>query len=194
MYSYIKGMIVEKNENSIIIDNNGIGYEIYTSSRALEKLQNVGEIATILTYQNVKEDEISLYGFYSKAEKNMFLNLITVNGIGPKSALGILSSIELKDLEMAIISGDSKILSKLKGIGPKTAERVVLELRDKIEQTESFEMVSVNKNNKEMEDAISVLEGLGLSRIDAVKRVREVSDINDTAEIIIAKVLKGRNV
>lgn len=194
MYSYIKGMIVEKNENSIIIDNNGIGYEIYTSSRALEKLQNVGEIATILTYQNVKEDEISLYGFYSNAEKNMFLNLITVNGIGPKSALGILSSIELKDLEMAIISGDSKILSKLKGIGPKTAERVVLELRDKIEQTESFEMVSVNKNNKEMEDAISVLEGLGLSRIDAVKRVREVSDINDTAEIIIAKVLKGRNI
>ena len=194
MYNYIKGIIISKQDNTVIVDNNGIGYEIHTSTRAMDKLPMENEVATVLTYQVVKEDEISLYGFYSKAEKNMFLNLITVNGVGPKSAITILSSIDLKDLEMAIINGDSKILSKLKGIGSKTAERMVLELKDKIEQSESFEVINSSSNNKEMEDAISALEGLGLTRIDAVKRVREVSDNNDTAEVIIAKVLKGRNV
>lgn len=194
MYNYIKGIIISKQDNTVIVDNNGIGYEIHTSTRAMDKLPMENEVATVLTYQVVKEDEISLYGFYSKAEKNMFLNLITVNGVGPKSAITILSSIDLKDLEMAIINGDSKILSKLKGIGSKTAERMVLELKDKIEQSESFEVINASSNNKEMEDAISALEGLGLTRIDAVKRVREVSDNNDTAEVIIAKVLKGRNV
>ncbi len=194
MYNYIKGVIEDKQDNLVIIDNNGIGYEIHTSNNALEKLPNIGDVAKVLTYQVVKEDEISLYGFYSKEEKNMFLNLISVNGIGPKMAIGVLSSISLQDLEMAIISGDSKLIKKLKGIGPKTAERIVLELRDKIETNSSFEMVNSNSNSKEMEDAISALEGLGLTRIDAVKRVREVSLQDDTAEIIIAKVLKGRSI
>ncbi len=194
MYNYIKGIIVNKQDNLVIVDNNGIGYEIHTSNNALEKLPDINEVATILTYQVVKEDEISLYGFYSKEEKSMFLNLISVNGIGPKMAIGVLSSISLRDLEMAIVSGDSKIIKKLKGIGPKTAERIVLELKDKIETNSSFEMVSSNSNSKEMEDAISALEGLGLTRIDAVKRVREVSSNEDTAEIIIAKVLKGRSI
>ena len=193
MYSYIKGIIVDKQDNLVIIDNNGIGYEIHTSNNALEKLPDINEMATVLTYQVVKEDEISLYGFYSKEEKNMFLNLISVNGIGPKMAIGVLSSISLRDLEMAIVSGDSKIIKKLKGIGPKTAERIVLELKDKIETNTTFEMVNTNSNSKEMEDAISALEGLGLTRIDAVKRVREVSSQEDTAEVIIAKVLKGRS-
>lgn len=194
MYNYIKGVIEDKQDNLVIIDNNGIGYEIHTSNNALEKLPNIGDVAKVLTYQVVKEDEISLYGFYSKEEKNMFLNLISVNGIGPKMAIGVLSSISLQDLEMAIISGDSKLIKKLKGIGPKTAERIVLELKDKIETNSSFEMVNSNSNSKEMEDAISALEGLGLTRIDAVKRVREVSSQDDTAEIIIAKVLKGRSI
>ena len=194
MYNYIKGVIEDKQDNLVIIDNNGIGYEIHTSNNALEKLPNIGDVAKVLTYQVVKEDEISLYGFYSKEEKNMFLNLISVNGIGPKMAIGVLSSISLQDLEMAIISGDSKLIKKLPGIGPKTAERIVLELRDKIETNSSFEMVNSNSNSKEMEDAISALEGLGLTRIDAVKRVREVSLQDDTAEIIIAKVLKGRSI
>ena len=194
MYSYIKGIIVEKQDNLVIIDNNGIGYEIHISNSSLEKLPNEGQVATVFTYQNVKEDEISLYGFCSKAEKNMLLNLISISGIGPKMAIGVLSSIELRDLEMAIISGDAKIIKKLKGIGPKTAERIVLELKDKIEANTTFEMINTNSNNKEMEDAISALEGLGLSRIDAVKRVREVSSNDDTAESIVAKVLKGRNV
>lgn len=193
MYNYIKGIIVEKQDNLLILDNNGIGYEIHTSNNDLEKFPNEGEITTVLTYQNVKEDEISLYGFYNKAEKNMFLNLISVNGIGPKIAIGILSSISLKDLEMAIISKDTKIIKKLKGIGAKTAERIVLELKDKIETNTTFEVITSNSNSLEMDDAISALEGLGLTRIDAVKRVREVSSSEDTAEEIIAKVLKGRN-
>ena len=194
MYSYIKGIIVEKQDNLVIIDNNGIGYEIHISNSSLEKLPNEGEVATVFTYQNVKEDEISLYGFCSKSEKNMFLNLISISGIGPKMAIGVLSSISLRDLEMAIVSGDSKIIKKLKGIGPKTAERIVLELKDKIETNTTFEMINTSSNNKEMEDAISALEGLGLTRIDAVKRVREVSSQEDTAETIVAKVLKGRSI
>ena len=114
MYNYIKGVIEDKQDNLVIIDNNGIGYEIHTSNNALEKLPNIGDVAKVLTYQVVKEDEISLYGFYSKEEKNMFLNLISVNGIGPKMAIGVLSSISLQDLEMAIISGDSKGLKQQK--------------------------------------------------------------------------------
>ena len=192
MYNYIKGIIVSKETGLAVIENNGIGYEINMSALALEKLPFEGENATIHTYQVVKEDEISLYGFYSKAEKNMFLNLISVNGIGPKMAIGILSNINLEDLEMAIISGDSKILGKVKGIGGKTAERIVLELKDKIEKTSSFEVISNNDNSKEMEDAIVVLESLGISRIDAVKRVRALATKTDKAEDIIAKVLKDR--
>lgn len=192
MYNYISGSLVEKQDGFIVVDNAGIGYEIRVSNQALDKMPTIGEYIKIYVFQNVKEDEISLYGFYNLNEKNMFLNLIEVNGIGPKMAMGVLSSVRLQDLEMAIISGDHKTLSKLKGIGAKTAERIVLELKDKLQKNQMFEVIESQANNVEMEDAIMALEGLGLNRIDAVKRVREVATSSDKAEEIVAKVLKGR--
>lgn len=192
MFNYIKGEVVSKEDGLLVLENNGIGFEIYVSNQAIMNLPAEGQNAFVYTYQNVKEDEISLYGFYCKEEKDMFLKLIEVNGIGPKMALGILSNIALTDLEIAILNQDTKILSKVKGIGGKTAERIVLELKDKIEKSAHFEFVKESANSKEMEDAISGLEMLGVARIDAVKQVRLLAKPNDKAEEIIEKVLKSR--
>lgn len=192
MFNYIKGEVISKENGILVLENNGIGFEISVSNQAMANLPVEHEKALVYTYQNVKEDEISLFGFYCKEEKNMFLKLIDVNGIGPKMALGILSNITLTDLEIAILNQDAKILSKIRGIGGKTAERIVLELKDKIEKTQHFEFVKDSANSKEMEDAISGLEMLGISRIDAVKQVRLLSKPNDKAEEIIEKVLKSR--
>ena len=192
MFNYIKGEVISKENGILVLENSGIGFEINVSNQAMANLPLEHEKALVYTYQNVKEDEISLFGFYCKEEKNMFLKLIDVNGIGPKMALGILSNITLTDLEIAILNQDAKILSKIKGIGGKTAERIVLELKDKIEKTQHFEFVKDSANSKEMEDAISGLEMLGISRIDAVKQVRLLSKPDDKAEEIIEKVLKSR--
>lgn len=191
MYNFIKGKVVSIENNILVIENNGIGYEILVSSYSANKLLENEEVK-IFTYLNVREDEMSLYGFSSLQEKNMFLNLTTVNGIGPKMAIGILSNISLADLQLAIVNQDTKILGKVKGIGAKTAERIVLELKEKVEQISVVESINSSVNGKEMEDAIFALETLGLTRIDAVKRVRMVAEYNDKAEDIIAKVLKDR--
>lgn len=190
MYNFIKGKIFSKENGLLILENNGIGYEINVSNNAIDKLPMEGEEVKVLTYLQVREDEMSLYGFYSKAEKDMFLNLITVNGIGPKMAIGILSNVGLSDLQMAIVNQDTKILSKIKGIGAKTAERIILELKEKISTTEDIEFVENKNANKEIQDAIFALESLGMQRIDAVKSVRQVAENTDKAEDIIAKVLK----
>lgn len=190
MYNFIKGKIISKENGLLILENNGIGYEINVSNNAIDKLPMEGEEVKVLTYLLVREDEMSLYGFYSKAEKDMFLNLITVNGIGPKMAIGILSNVGLSDLQMAIVNQDTKILSKIKGIGAKTAERIILELKEKISTTEDIEFVENKNANKEIQDAIFALESLGMQRIDAVKSVRQVAENTDKAEDIIAKVLK----
>lgn len=193
MYNYIKGTVISKENNILIVENNGIGYEIVVSNYAIQNLPIEGETTQVLTFLNVREDEMTLYGFYNKFEKEMFLHLISVNGIGPKMAIGILSNINISDLQMAIINQDAKILSKVKGVGGKTAERIVLELKEKVASMQQVESINAITDNKEIQDAIFALEALGLQRIDAVKRVRLVAEFNDKAEDIIAKVLKDRN-
>lgn len=192
MYNYIKGTVISKENNILIVENNGIGYEIVVSNYAIQNLPIEGETTQVLTFLNVREDEMTLYGFYNKFEKEMFLHLISVNGIGPKMAIGILSNINISDLQMAIINQDAKILSKVKGVGGKTAERIVLELKEKVASMQQVESINAITDNKEIQDAIFALEALGLQRIDAVKRVRLVAEFNDKAEDIIAKVLKDR--
>lgn len=195
MYNYIKGEIIEKLENFIILENNGIGYEINVSLNTLDMCGNVGDIVKIFTYYNVKEDDISLYGFYTLEEKSMFSNLITVSGIGPKMALQILSGAKLSDINVAISSGDVGLLSKIKGIGKKTAERIVVELKDKfgtfgtLFNYKDIEM-SFNANNYTSE-ATEVLVSLGLNKTEASKMVKLVYKDGDTTEDIIKKSLQN---
>ncbi len=133
MYYYINGTLAAKGENYLVVDNSGVGYMIYTSLSCIEKAGSVGSEITVYTYLNVREDAMELYGFYSEEEREMFLLLISVSGVGPKAGLALLSVASPQKLASAIITGDEKLLTKASGVGPKAAKRVILELKDKID-------------------------------------------------------------
>lgn len=197
MIGLINGKLEEIIDNNIIVDCGGVGYEIFVSQNTLSKIGNIGDMVKIYTYLNfnTNNNEMNLFGFSSREEKNMFLNLTTVGGIGPKTAISILGSINLYDLAMSIASGDSSLLAKVKGIGKKTAERIILELKEKVEKTTEFGKLSKQVDNgelgQEQEYAINVLLTLGLEKYQATKKVREVSEAGDKAEDIVQKVLKN---
>lgn len=196
MYNYISGEIVNKNEGIVVIENNGIGYEIRVSMTTLDALPCNGGIGKVYTFLNVREDEMSLYGFATIDEKNMFLKLTEVSGIGPKVALSILSGIRLSDLAVAIKTEDFKLLSTVKGIGKKTAERIVLELKDKID------LIGYSLDNREEEkclnssaidEATEALISLGVNKNEAYRLARENAKNNDKAEDIVRKVFQNLN-
>ena len=192
MYAYIIGKLTEQNGSVLTIESNGIGYEILASQTTIESIGALNQTVKVFTYLHVREDEMSLYGFSTMSEKQMFLNLTSISGIGPKMAIGILSNIKLSDLALAIVSNDASLLYKVKGIGKKTADRIVLELNEKLENIEQYEVGETSKNASEMDDAILGLVALGMNRIEAVKLVREYAENGDSAEIIITKCLKGK--
>ena len=132
MIAFLKGTIEEISEKSIFLDVNGIGYEIYMPTGSASMLPGVGEKIKIHTYLQISENGIGLYGFLSKDELNVFKLLITVNGIGPKGAVGILSALSANELRLAVLSDDDKAIAKAPGIGAKTAKKLILELKDKI--------------------------------------------------------------
>lgn len=194
MYSYIVGVITQKENNKITIENNGIGYEINVSNQTINSFTYENEPVKIYTYLVVREDEMSLYGFSSMEEKNMFLNLISVSGIGPKMAIGVLSEISISGLITALASEDLKTLCKIKGLGKKTAERMLLELKDKVSPMDAYllnaEPMQV-VDESIMEDAISTLISLGISKNEAYRQVKSVATKDSTLEEIITNVLKG---
>lgn len=181
----------------MIMECNGIGYEVAVSNTTLTKIRTGSPYICLYTYMSVREDGISLYGFYTKEEKNMFLKLITISGVGPKAALGILSGIEINDLMSAILSADIKRLSKVKGIGKKTAERIVLELREQIDAESQELLDSITKEaaeepiDKEMADAISALRGLGFTQAEATNAVKNAKPYATTAEELVARALRS---
>jgi len=196
MIGFIEGKLENIDGNIITICANGIGYEIFVSQTTLDKLGEIGSDAKVYTYLNLdmRDGEISLFGFSSKEEKKMFLNLTSVSGIGPKSAITILGSVSLYDLASSIASGNTKVIASVKGLGKKTAERIVLELREKMEASTDFvksPLINSSELEKEQEYAVNVLLSLGLTKFDAIKRIREVAEANDKAEDIIQKVLKS---
>lgn len=195
MFAFISGKIEDKTENSVIIENSGIGYEIFVSTNTLSMLGNVGEVAKIHTYLHVREDAFLLFGFLTKEEKNLFLQLITVSGIGSKMALQVLSAIKPSDLITCIVTGDIKTISQAKGIGKKTAERIVLELKGKLgDISASFDSVQFENGNVNLsacDEACELLVNMGLSRFDALKLVKRVATKDDTTESIVAKALKN---
>ena len=196
MYSYIIGKVVNKFKNILILENNNIGYDIYMTEIALSEL-SIDEEAKIYTYYNVTQDNISLYGFKNLEEKKMFENLISVSKIGAKTAIGILSSISTTEFAIAIITNDIARLSKLPGIGKKTAQRLVLEIIDKVKAEEIIFTEEKDSNSNESHISITekekdVLEALKVLGYNAkeVEKVMGSLDITSSTEDMIKQALK----
>ena len=183
MISFIKGKVEDRYENAVIIENHGIGYEIFVSTPTLRWL-NEGEEAALYTYLSVKEDGIALFGFSSKEERDVFLSLLTISGVGPKLAISVLSGIALEELVHAIATANVKALSSIKGIGKKTAERIVLELKDKLKPMHWEEAEQSESISQDMKDeAVIALSALGFTKNEAVRAISRLqktyTDVND---------------
>ena len=197
MISYIRGTLAEKNEDSAVVEAHGVGYQIFVPVPVLSELPPLGESVKIYTYFSVREDGMSLFGFLSRQDLAMFKQLIGVNGIGPKSALGILSALRPDVLRMAVASGDAKTISRAPGVGPKTAQRIILDLKDKIRLEDVLaggleeslavpeEISGVGQAGKE---AVEALTALGYSAAEAAGAVKKVKI---TEEMTAEDVLKG---
>ena len=197
MISFLVGTIEEKYENTLVLDVGGVGYELQISNSSLIALPDVNETTKVYTYLHVKEDGIALYGFATVEEKAIFMKLITVSGVGPKMAISILSGMKLSDLIVAITREDVSLLSKIKGLGKKTAERVCLELKDKISAvgygTDLFnykENLDNFYDENALNDAVETLINLGVNKNEAYKLARANAGDGATAEEIILKVLR----
>lgn len=195
MYSYISGQLVNVENHFVTIDNNGIGYEIACSTNTLVALPTIGANIKLHLYLYVREDEMSLYGFSTREEKSMFLKLITISGIGPKAAIGILSGMRPEILAVAIVTGDIKSIAKIKGVGKKTAERVVLELREKLatQETDLFtgeKQAAVVGLDSISQEAITALKSLGCTQNEAVTLVSAVRKESSTLEELILNALR----
>lgn len=198
MFSYIKGTLEEILEDRIVVETGGIGWNIHVPLSVLDRIPRTGGEVRIYTSFQVREDAMTLYGFLSRQDQQMFEQLLGVNGIGPKAALGILSTLQPDDLRMAIISEDAKAISRAPGIGPKTAKRVILDLKDRIKIEDilpgSFaggsEVPSSAATGMEGvgKEAIEALVALGYSMTEATKAVRQVEI---TEGMSAEAVLKG---
>lgn len=197
MIAYLKGRIADIAEENVVLEVNNIGYNVKITGRTLGMLPTVGEEIKIYTYTYVREDAIHLYGFLTRDDLNMFRLLITVNGIGPKGALAVLSVMDADELRFAIISGDAKAISRAPGIGGKTAERAILDLRDKVSIEDSFVnkeseryqegMESAGAADSVIKEAAEALTALGYSASDALRAVRQVENAGDLS---VEEVLK----
>ena len=173
MIGYVKGKLLHENGGEIILENNGVGFSITPSAEAYKEILANGGGA-VYTYMAVREDDISLYGFKSIEEKNMFLKLITVSGIGPKMGMTVLSNMSLTDLAVKIATSDVKGLSQVKGLGKKKAEFIIVELREKMseelkdKEVKKGEKPMVELVGKDIEDAMLALTGLGFSKQECV--------------------------
>lgn len=193
MIAYIKGEIVEKLNGRLVVECGGLGYSLLVSTTTLESIGAVGEQCKVHTIMDVKENSLSLIGFSSLEEKNLFELLISINGVGPKGALTILSGMMLSDLVVAIASGDAVALSRIKGLGKKTAERVVMELQNKVTPSgiTPLERGYIVDNEDAVEQAFQVLLSLGLTKNEALHLARANSAGLNSAEEIVAKALKN---
>lgn len=198
MYAYIKGEIVDISEDNVVLECHDIGYNIKVPFSVIQQLPGIGSQVRIYTYTCVREDAFILYGFLTKDDLWIFKKLITVNGIGPKGALGILSVMSADDLRFAIIAGDSKAISKAPGIGAKSAERIILDLKDKItfkpdriDQNDAIVISADSVNSDARNEAIEALTALGYSPSEALKAVKQITVTDDMdAGAILKAALK----
>lgn len=195
----LTGKISMIDENTIVVDTGAVAFEVVCSSYTAYKLSEKQEPQTILTYLQVREDGMSLFGFLDKKEKRLFSDLILVSGVGPKMAVTILSGLPIDEIIRAIISGDVKLLSSIKGLGKKTSERIVLELNGKLGGESSLESLISNDAislgtpalNKEMEEAFDVLVGMGVQKNTATESVKNNFKAGMTGEELVVECLKN---
>ena len=197
MISYIKGELAGVTEEKAIIEAGGIGYGIYMPGKDLAQLPGIGEQLKIHTYLNVREDAMQLFGFLTGDELEVFRLLITVNGIGPKGGLGILSALSADELRFAVMAGDVKAITAAPGIGKKTAERLILDLKDKLKmedilerQPEEADLGSGTVGNDEQTEAVEALVSLGYGSAESLRAVREAVKENQETELGAEALLK----
>ena len=200
MISYVKGELVAIEEEKVIIDVNGIGYGVYMPGQAMEMLPSIGEEVRLHTYLNVREDAMQLFGFLTRDDLKVFKLLISVSGIGPKGGLSILSKLTPDDLRFAVMANDAKTISAAPGIGKKTAEKLIIELKDKLSIEDVFdkkEDVSILVNtqsyaNEIQTEAIQALVALGYGSTEATKAVKQIKmEENITVEEVLKVALKN---
>lgn len=194
MIAYIKGSLEQRAEGYIIVEAASLGYQIFVSETTMRTLPNIGDTVKLHTFMHVKEDGISLYGFATPDELHLFQRLLSVSGVGPKAALGFLTQLTPQELIVAILSEDIKALCKAPGIGKKTAQRVVLELKDKVKTEDALSIdCSVAQQSTESNaaiEAIDALTALGYSRSEAAKAISGIATEDMTTEDILKAALK----
>lgn len=200
MIAYIKGTLVDISEENIVVESGSMGYNIKVSNNLIQMLPSLGSEIKIHTYTHVREDAFLLYGFLTKDDLDIFRKCITVSGIGPKGGLAILSVLDADSLRFAILSGDAKTISKAPGVGAKTAERLILELRDKVKIEDTYlggQIASTNQLPEAEEslakkEALEALVALGYSSSEALKAISKVENLKDLdSEAILKSALKN---
>ena len=198
MLAYIKGILEIKSKGYIVVEAGGLGYKIFMPESTIANTGNIGDKVQIYTFMRVREDDVSLYGFLTNEELRMFELLLSVSGIGAKGALGILSNITPSQFALAVISNDVAILKKVPGIGPKTAQRAILELKDKLkkeqeisiaEGEETSNIEQVIKEDEKVSEAISALQVLGYSKREIIEALQTIEVTSLSVEDIIKKGL-----
>ncbi|MEA5003236.1 MAG: Holliday junction branch migration protein RuvA [Christensenella sp.] len=191
MYAYIAGEVAKKAENYAVIDVNGVGYQIFTDTFSLNALKT-GEQGKLYTYLKVAEAEMTLYGFATIEQKTMFEKLITISGVGPKVAASVLCVMRVNDIAAAVISSDDKAFAAVPGIGKKTAQRLVLELKEKVDIEDAVgDGVDMEMFTQDAaQEAVAALCGLGYNRQEAVAAIAAVKSLGDSAEELVSLALK----
>ena len=197
MIAFIEGKVAEKNHGELVINAGGVGFSLLCSNATIAAAPDYDKVWRCYTVMNVREDAMELFGFASKLEREMFKKLCTVTGVGAKTALGILSALPLRDLSIAIVTGDVNALSRAPGIGKKTAQRIILELKDKVEQAEVSSgsvsapapVAAVGANSVQRE-AQAALQALGYTSAEAARAINLVRDQADTVDKLIMLALR----
>jgi holliday junction DNA helicase RuvA len=188
MYAFIGGNLEHKETDRVVIEAGGVGYEIFASPRTLSEMPAIGEPVRVFTYLHVREDIMQLYGFGSREEKAMFIKLLGVSGVGPKLAMSILSGLTVAELAIALVTKDARAISRVNGVGRKTAERLILELRESVGQEElmgSANEAGASANLSLPQEAIQGLMALGYSSVEAARAVNAAGDEGPVEEIIL---------
>ena len=195
MYEYIKGKIADVKPNRVVIETGGIGYVVQVSGNTASAIGNVGEERTVYTAMIVREDSVTLYGFLSYEERAMFERILGVSGVGPRTALGVLSVLSTTELAIALATGDANSIARAPGVGKKTAQRMILELKDKISNEDMLPNSTLQLTGDTLTaDAVQALIALGYSAPEAVKAVERVRSRANKVEDVILLALQGEEV
>ncbi len=194
MFAYIKGSLEMKFKNYVVIDVGGLGYKIFMAENAIDNIGEIGKVVKVFTYYRVREDDVSIYGFNTQEQLRMFELLLSVSGVGAKSALVMLSCIEPSEFAIAVISNNVKLLTQIPGIGPKSAQRIILELKDKLKAEQNEEQIEESKAktakvSENVQEAISGLMVLGYSKKDIEKAFEHLTIETLSVEDLIKKGL-----